>query len=89
MHIMMTLLMNYIHTPSYCLINCGITWEPPHIHQSCRFFIDVYQQFYQDFPLVIQRVQQLIEDLLQRKPLDINQLIAWIEQVQVSYTNKI
>jgi len=44
---------------------------------------------YMDFPLVIQRVQQLIEDLLQRKPLDINQLIAWIEQVQVSYTNKI
>jgi len=40
---------------------------------------------YMDFPVVIKRVKQLIEDLLIRKPLDITQLITWIEQLQISF----
>ncbi len=40
---------------------------------------------YMDFSTVVQRLQQLMEETLQRKPLDVNQLIAWIEQLQISY----
>jgi len=41
---------------------------------------------YMDFPTVIERLRGLIEDMLKRKPLDINQLIAWMDQLQLSYT---
>lgn len=40
---------------------------------------------YMDFSRVLQRTQSLVEDALKRKPLDVNQLIMWIEQLQVSY----
>eukprot|EP01114_Cavostelium_apophysatum_P008679 TRINITY_DN2136_c0_g1_i1.p1 TRINITY_DN2136_c0_g1~~TRINITY_DN2136_c0_g1_i1.p1 ORF type:complete len:688 (-),score=180.13 TRINITY_DN2136_c0_g1_i1:35-2098(-) len=40
---------------------------------------------YMTFPTVIRRLQQLLEELLIRKPLDVKQLIAWIEQLQVSF----
>jgi len=40
---------------------------------------------YMDFPVVIERLRGLIEDMLKRKPLDINQLIAWMDQLQLSY----
>jgi len=40
---------------------------------------------YMDFSSVIRRLQQIMEETLQRKPLDVNQLIAWIEQLQISY----
>jgi hypothetical protein len=39
----------------------------------------------QDFPLVIQKLRQLLEELLKRKPLDVNQLIAMMEQLQLSF----
>jgi len=40
---------------------------------------------YMDFPMIIQQLQRHLEQLLNRKPLDIKQLIAWIEQLQISF----
>jgi len=44
---------------------------------------------YMDFPQVIRRLQQLIEDLLKRKPLDVAQLIAWIEQLSIGLEDQL
>jgi len=44
---------------------------------------------YMNFPTILQKVRGLLEDLLGRKPLNLKQLIAWIEQIRVAYSEKI
>ena len=43
---------------------------------------------YMDFPVVIEKLKSLLEDLLKRKPMDIKQLIAWMQQLELSYTTR-
>lgn len=58
------------------------------VHMGAKYMVrKIFRapNFLKDFSFVIKRLQKQMEDLLRRKPLNVNQLVAWIEQLQLSF----